>query len=178
MKREETLSGAAGRLVSLLIRRGGTFAAAESCTGGLIASAAVGVPGASRCFAGGAVSYSDESKTILAGVPADTVGRFTAVSPETAAAMAKGIREKLGADYGVATTGFAGPGGGTERDPVGAVYLAVSSREGETVVRRLYPGGRRAIRLAAARDAVLLLCETVKKEENTTIGADRRPIRR
>jgi len=173
MKRELSLSGAARRLAALLIRNKKTFASAESCTGGMVASAAVGVPGASRFFAGGAVSYSDRSKTILAGVPAGTVRRYTAVSPETAAAMAKGIREKLGADYGVATTGIAGPTGATEKDPVGAVYLAVSSARGETVRRRVYGGGRRAVRLAAARDALLLLCGTAERETEKTIGSGR-----
>lgn len=118
-----------------------TVATAESCTGGLLAKRITDIPGSSDVFHMGCVTYSNDVKTMLLGVPEETLRQYGAVSPQTAEAMARGVREKSGADYGIGVTGIAGPGGGTEEKPVGLVYLAIC--DGETVrVRRMSPGGR------------------------------------
>lgn len=117
-------------LVAELRRCGCSIAAAESCTGGLVARRLTDIPGCSEVFAGGCVTYCDDAKMKLLGVSAETLERHTAVSEQTAAEMAAGVRAVLGTDMGLATTGFAGPGGGTDSDPVGTVYIAVADANG------------------------------------------------
>jgi len=136
--------------------RGLHLAAAESCTGGLVASRIVEIPGASEMFAYGAVTYSDEAKQRMLGVSAETLRLHTAVSAETAAEMARGVRALAGADVGVATTGYAGPGG----EQVGLVYAAAATAD-ETIVRELHLARGRAddrdqIRLLASSWALRL----------------------
>ena len=121
-------------VLDLLRERAWTAAAAESCTGGMVAARLTDIPGSSDVFAGGVVTYSNELKHALLGVPAEVLARHGAVSPEAAEAMAAGARERLGADVAVAVTGIAGPGGGTPEKPVGLVYLHVSSPAGEDPV--------------------------------------------
>jgi nicotinamide-nucleotide amidase len=104
-----------------------TIATAESCTGGLLAARLTELPGSSDYFKGGAVVYSNEAKIAQAGVPAELIERYGAVSAEVARALAEGARAKLGADVGVGITGVAGPGGGTEEKPVGLVWLSVAT---------------------------------------------------
>ncbi len=116
-------------LINELRRRDLTVSAAESCTGGLVARRLTDIPGCSDVFAGGCVTYCDDAKMKLLGVSAQTLERYTAVSEQTAAEMATGVRRALGTDIGLATTGFAGPGGGTDRDPVGTVYIAVADAD-------------------------------------------------
>lgn len=111
----------------LLIRRGLTLAAAESCTGGVIASRFTAMPGASAYFRCGVVAYSNEAKHDVLGVDAETIARCGAVSEEVARQMAEGARRIAGADYAVATTGIAGPAGGSVRKPVGTVWIAVAT---------------------------------------------------
>ena len=114
--------------------RGLTIAAAESCTGGLVSARLTAIPGASEVFVGGVVSYADEVKESALGVPREILERHGAVSAETAKAMAEGVRERLGADVGVAVTGVAGPDGGTAEKPVGLVFVHASRsrrREGQ-----------------------------------------------
>jgi PncC family amidohydrolase len=107
-----------------------TLAVAESCTGGLLAKTLTDVAGSSDVVLGGAVAYSNASKTALLGVPAELVAAHGAVSEPVAAAMAQGARERLGADVAVATTGVAGPGGGTAQKPVGLVCFGIADAMG------------------------------------------------
>ena len=151
-------------LVKQLTRRGLTFSAAESCTGGMIASAVVDVPGASSVFMGGVVAYDNMVKHELLNVPAATLEHFGAVSPETAEAMARGVAAKLHTDCSVATTGIAGPGGGTDAKPVGLVYVA-AYLNGRCEVREFrLRGERAAIRQRSTAKALLLALEMLKSE--------------
>ncbi len=113
----------------LLTDSGQTIATAESCTGGLVSHRLTQVAGSSHYLIGGIVAYSNEVKTSSLNVPDDILERHGAVSPETAIAMADGVRRKLGSDIGISTTGIAGPGGGTDEKPVGLVYIGFSSKE-------------------------------------------------
>jgi nicotinamide-nucleotide amidase len=133
-----------------------TLATAESCTGGMIAERLTSVPGSSDVFVGAIVSYADSVKSAQLGVPAETIERYGAVSPETAAAMAAGARERLGADVAVSVTGIAGPGGGSEEKPVGLVYLHVVGTDGERNADFVFPGDRESIRRRAAVTALHL----------------------
>jgi nicotinamide-nucleotide amidase len=134
-----------------------TLATAESCTGGLVGARLTSSPGSSDVYLGGVVSYADAAKGVLLGVPDDVLAAHGAVSAETAAAMAAGVRAALGADVGVAVTGIAGPGGGTPEKPVGLVYLhALTPACGEGRELRL-PGDRDAVRSRATASALHLL---------------------
>ena len=134
-----------------------TLAVAESCTGGLIASELVAIPGCSDFLLEGCVTYSDASKVSRLGVQQTTLDQFGAVSEQCAREMAEGMRKTSGADYALATTGFAGPDGGTEENPVGTVYLALA-KQGETLVKRVQLFGERArIREIASLHAFDLL---------------------
>ncbi len=126
-------------VVPLLRQKGLRLAAAESLTGGMIGKAITEVPGASEVFECGIISYSDRIKHELLGVSEAALARYGAVSAEVARQMAKGALAVSGADIAVAVTGFAGPGGGTEKDPVGTVYLSAAMK-GKTITRRLQLG--------------------------------------
>ena len=155
-------------LISLLCERGLSLSTAESCTGGLIAKRLTDVAGASAVMAGGAVTYQTHEKTRLLGVPAELIERCDVVSAEVARAMAEGARRAFNTDIAIATTGFAGPGGGNERDPVGTVYIAVATENGCHCRRlSLSPHRDRAyIRTVAATNAILdahgVACGTLK----------------
>ncbi len=136
---------------------GSTLAVAESCTGGLIAARLTDIPGSSRSFAGGAVVYSNELKTKFAGADADLIARHGAVSAEVAAAMAEGIRRECGTDYGLAVTGVAGPGGGSDEKPVGLVYFAVSDKEATETLEKRFTGDRTRVRTLASQQALDLI---------------------
>lgn len=130
-----------------------TIACAESCTGGLVAAAFTDMPGISSVFKEGAVTYSNEAKMKMLGVKKETLDKYGAVSPETAAEMAEGIAKTSGCEIGVSTTGIAGPGGGTEEKPVGLVYIGFY-RNGVVKTKKLnYPGLRETVR-ARTVDAV------------------------
>jgi nicotinamide-nucleotide amidase len=144
----------AGVLGGALMKAGSSVATAESCTGGLIAAMLTDVPGSSAYYLGGYVTYSNESKSELLGVPAATILQHGAVSDETARAMAEGVRARFQCDWGIGVTGIAGPGGGTPEKPVGTVNLAIAGR-GSIWSRRLSLfGDRSAIRLSTARIAL------------------------
>lgn len=123
-------------VIETLLERGQTVAVAESCTGGLVASRLTDVAGSSGCFLQGLVTYSNEAKVALLGVEAATIERHGAVSEPVAEQMARGCLERSGADIAAATTGIAGPGGGSPEKPVGTVCIAVASRSaaGEVIV--------------------------------------------
>lgn len=125
-----------------LTEKGKTLATAESCTGGTIASRLTALAGASAYFRGGVVAYSNEVKECALGVKHETLAAHGAVSEETVREMAEGVRQRLGAEYAIATTGIAGPGGGTPEKPVGTVWVAVSSPE-RTVAQLMHYGDRR-----------------------------------
>ncbi|MED5262192.1 MAG: competence/damage-inducible protein A [Myxococcota bacterium] len=114
----------------LLRERGLRLAVAESCTGGAIAEQVTSVPGSSEFFSGGVVAYSNSSKSALLGVSSETIETVGAVSEPVVRAMAEGVRERFGADLGLATTGISGPGGGSEEKPVGLVHVGLSAPEG------------------------------------------------
>jgi nicotinamide-nucleotide amidase len=137
--------------------RGLTLATAESCTGGMVAERLTSVPGSSRVFLGAVVAYADEVKKAELGVPAELLERHGAVSAETAAAMAAGARERLGADVAVAVTGIAGPDGGSDEKPVGLVYLHAESPFGSRTADFVFPGDREGVRRRAAVTALHLV---------------------
>ncbi len=114
----------------LLKNKGWSFASAESCTGGNIAHAITLIPGSSEVFKGAAVTYATPMKTKVLGVPSETIERYGVVSQQVVEGMAQGVRDLMESDFGVATTGVAGPGGGTEENPVGTVWIGVSSSHG------------------------------------------------
>jgi nicotinamide-nucleotide amidase len=159
---ETTLAGA---IVRRLAERGLTLATAESCTGGAVADAIVGVAGASAAFRGAVVAYADDVKTGLLNVPERTLESTGAVSEETAVAMARGARQRLGADVVLATTGIAGPSGGTQEKPVGLVWFALAFGDGEIETRRLtFPGNRADIRERATVAALGLLWRRIERD--------------
>ncbi|MGE5508753.1 MAG: competence/damage-inducible protein A [Chitinophagales bacterium] len=146
---------------SLLRRSGKRLAVAESCTGGLIGDQLTDVPGASEYLDRVLVVYSNRAKVELLGVPEATLAEFGAVSAETARAMAEGVRNRSAVDFGLAVTGIAGPGGGTERKPVGLVYVALASPEGVTVRELRLGTDRRANKARSAAAALTLLWEAL-----------------
>lgn len=147
----ESLEQIAGYFLQM---RGATLAVAESCTGGMLAQRITSVSGSSRYFVGGAVVYSNELKSEMAGVPADMIERHGAVSREVAAALAEGIRYRCDSTFGVGITGVAGPTGGTEAKPVGLVYHALAGANGTEVIERHYPGDRNRVRRFASQLAL------------------------
>jgi nicotinamide-nucleotide amidase len=138
-------------------KRGVTLAAAESCTGGLVAARLTSVAGSSDVFRGGVVAYSDDVKRAELGVPAELIARHGAVSAEVAGALATGARERLDADVAVAVTGIAGPGGGTPEKPVGLVYLQAVGPDGGAARELNLPGDRNAVRGRATAAALHLV---------------------
>jgi len=147
-------------LGELLVERGRSLAAAESCTGGLVAELVTANAGASRYFLGGVVAYANAAKTALLGVDAGLLQQHGAVSAEVAIAMARGARDRFGASMAVSITGIAGPEGGSPEKPVGLVHFAVSDQRGATHRRKVFSGDREQIRRRAAF-ALLALCRRV-----------------
>jgi PncC family amidohydrolase len=143
------------------LERGLTVATAESCTGGSIAKSITDVAGSSGYFRGGVVSYSNEVKMRLLGVPADQLAAHGAVSAQVARSMAVGVLAATGADLAVAVTGISGPGGGSPAKPVGMTYVAVADATGVDVRRFVWQGDRAANREATTRAALELLLERV-----------------
>jgi len=138
---------------------GFTLGVAESCTGGLISHRITGVPGSSTYFQMGIVAYSNRCKQKLLGVDKELLRKYGAVSPQTARAMAEGMREHCGVDVALSTTGIAGPGGGTPKKPVGLVYLALAHAGGTIVRRENFSWDRENNKTAAAQAGLVLLWE-------------------
>ena len=151
-----------GAVLAALDERGESLAVAESCTGGRIAAAITGVPGASRRFLGGIVAYDNALKMGELGVPGETIARFGAVSEECAVAMARGLRARLGAKIGIATTGIAGPDGGSAEKPVGTLCVGLVDDRGERAWTLQLRGDRAAIQARATTAALGLLWREVK----------------
>ncbi|OLB79582.1 MAG: competence protein [Actinobacteria bacterium 13_2_20CM_2_71_6] len=153
----------AAAVLDVLRARGQTLAVAESLTGGLLAATIVDVPGASLAFRGGLVVYATDLKATLAGVPPELLAAHGPVDPDVAAALARGARLRCAADWGLSTTGVAGPDPQGDH-PVGTVYLGLAGPDGVGTVRRLNLTGDRAnIRRAAVAHALELLSETLSE---------------
>jgi nicotinamide-nucleotide amidase len=158
----DSLAAALGRLLG---ERGLTLASAESCTGGLVGALVTAVPGSSRYYLGGVVTYADQEKVRQLGVSPATIERAGAVSEECVREMAAGMRERSGADLAVAVSGVAGPGGGSAEKPVGTVWIAVAGQE--TVITRhfVWPGARDQVRTLAAWWAMAMVMHLVDGTE-------------
>ncbi len=143
--------------VRLLQETGRTVATAESCTGGLLSGRITAVRGSSDVFGTGLVTYANEAKRALLGVPPAVLAAFGAVSEQVADVMAGRVRELAGADYGIGITGIAGPGGGSAEKPVGLVYIGLATVSGTRVVRHQFGGARDMVRLRATQAALDML---------------------
>ena len=157
------------RINALLALPGGgqshlTVATAESLTGGNVSARITAISGSSAYFLGGIVAYSNEAKASLLGVSEETLSTRGAVSAECAREMAEGARRAFGADVAVATTGIAGPGGATERKPVGLVYMALAGADGVTTEEFHFPGGRNVVTDASTEAALLLLLRGLERQ--------------
>jgi nicotinamide-nucleotide amidase len=159
----EDLSEHASALVRRYAARGWKIATAESCTGGLVAGLLTDIPGSSAVVERGFVTYSNEAKTELIGVPAELIATHGAVSEAVARAMAEGALARSHADVAVAITGIAGPTGGTAAKPVGLVHFALASKSRPTrhLERRYGDLGRGAVRRSAVGDALRLIDEAL-----------------
>ncbi len=139
-------------LVSILASQGQTLSGAESCTGGLVAKLITDISGASSIFCGGVVSYTNDVKIQMLGVAHDSIEKYTEVSCQVAYEMASGIKQRTGSNIAYSTTGYAGPGGGTEQEPVGTVYVAIVTDDKNLVFRLSFSSEytREQIRLGTA----------------------------
>jgi nicotinamide-nucleotide amidase len=157
----------AAQVLNLCRARGLKVATAESCTGGLVAGALTEIAGSSDVVDRGFVTYSNEAKEAMLGVPSATIKRHGAVSAETAAAMATGALKNSLANIVVAVTGVAGPGGGSLQKPVGLVHFAAASRNGRLIARERQYGdiGRQSVREQSVAEALDLL-EALAREAN------------
>ena len=141
----------------LLVRGGRTLAVAESCTGGMLGARITSVPGSSRYFRGGIIAYANDVKTKRLGVAEDLLESDGAVSPGVARQMARGVRRRLEADFGIGVTGVAGPDGGSAEKPVGLVYIAVDGPGFSRVAEFHFDGGRNEVRLQSCYRALEML---------------------
>ncbi len=137
----------------MLLERKLRISVCESCTGGMLGAAITSVPGSSRYFAGGVIAYSDVVKKNVVGVKRSTLERFGAVSAQSAREMARGVKNRLSSDVGVAITGIAGPTGGTAKKPIGLVYIAVATGKRCKVKRFIFIGGRQTVRKSSVEKA-------------------------
>ncbi len=153
----------AEKVASLLKEKRATVSVAESCTGGMVAKLLTDTPGSSKYFTQGIVAYANEAKIDRLGVDPRTIKKYGAVSEEVCREMAEGIRHISGTDYGLALTGIAGPGGGTDEKPVGIVYLGIADGEGVSVTKRSFSGDRDVIRTRSAYTLLNLLRKRILK---------------
>ena len=153
-------------LAQALKERGLVCATAESCTGGLIGAALTSVSGSSEWYVGGVISYANSVKTGVLGVPAEIIEKHGAVSEECVRAMAEGVRRITGSDFAIATSGIAGPGGGSDEKPVGLVWIGVSSQNGTEAYRMVFRGDRKRNIDRFAANALNILRKKIKNELN------------
>ena len=151
-------------LQQLCIEKGVSIAVAESCTAGLIASKLTALPGSSSYFNGGVVAYQNEIKTKILGVSQSIIDEKTEVSVEVVKQMAKSVLEKFDANFAIATTGYAGPAGGTNKNPIGTVFIAIASVVGVVVSRFVFLGDRQSVVNQASESALSLLYTEIKKQ--------------
>lgn len=159
-----TLPELAARLQDLAIARGVTVATAESCTGGAIAHQITSISGSSEYFLGSVVSYANDVKHRVLGVPEEVLEKPGAVSEACARAMVEGVLTLLSSNFAVSTTGIAGPLGGTARKPVGLVFIGVASADHGSVEEHVFPGDRAAVIEAATARALALLISAVSAD--------------
>lgn len=160
---DDTLQECIGRMLKA---NGKTVSAAESCTGGTISALFTGIPGSSEFYLGSVTSYANSVKTGVLGVPEDIIVGHGAVSSECVAAMAEGIRRLTGSDFSVATSGIAGPSGGSEEKPVGLVWIGVSSKIGTETVKMTFRGDRKRNIERFASSALDTLRKKIENELN------------
>ena len=160
---DDTLENCIGKLLK---NHGKTLSTAESCTGGLIASMITSVPGASEYFLGSVVSYANSVKHAVLGVSEDTLKNYGAVSSECVGAMAEGVRKLTGTDFAVATSGIAGPGGGSDEKPVGLVWIGVSSEAGTETFRLVFNSDRKRNIERFASSALYKIFKKIETELN------------
>jgi len=149
-----------------LREKGWTIAVAESCTGGLVCDRITNVSGSSTYFEGGMVTYSNESKEKHLGIPLQFIMRHGSVSPQVARKMAQGVRKAFGTTFGLSTTGVAGPTGGTQRSPVGRVFIGLSHGRKTWVKKVDLKGDRRKIKEKASEISLRFLHEMLKLNAN------------
>jgi PncC family amidohydrolase len=150
------------KLVEYLVAHKLTLALAESCTGGLLSSLLVNIPGSSAWYKGGVISYSEEAKSVLLSVDQELLRRYGAVSSEIVESMSKGVANVLNSDLSIAISGIAGPSGGTEEKPVGLVWIATRSRDAQLVQSYLFSGSRSEIRQMACDKALVQISQLLK----------------
>ena len=149
--------------IGKLLRESGLkLSVAESATGGIVASMLIDIPGSSDYFLGGVVSYANQVKMKVLGVREETLQNYGAVSPETAAEMADGVKRLMNTDIAVADTGIAGPTGGSNDKPIGLFYLGISTREGTLTEKHVFQGDRAENRMNAAMAMLNLLHRQLK----------------
>jgi PncC family amidohydrolase len=151
------------QVAALLVEHSLTLVTAESCTGGLMAHRITNVPGSSAYYLGGFVAYAYEAKEILLGVEHETLLAYGAVSVETAQEMARGVRQRLGADLGISITGIAGPTGGLPDKPVGLTYVALSAGDDGICKRHVWQGDRLENKEQSVEAAFQLLLTYLQK---------------
>jgi len=152
-------------LQQLCIEKGVSVSVAESCTAGLIASKLTTLPGSSSFFKGGVVAYQNEIKTKILGVSQSIIDEKTEVSAEVVKQMAQSVLGKFDADFAIAISGYAGPTGGTNKNPIGTVFIAIASVVGVVVSRFVFSGNRQSIVNQASESALNLLYTKIKKQQ-------------
>jgi len=151
-------------LCKICMEQGVSIAVAESCTSGTIASKITSISGSSSYFKGGIIAYQNEIKTKLLGVSEALIDNNTEVSAEVVSQMAKSVKKSFFVDYSVATSGYAGPIGGTLNNPIGTVFIAISNLINTEVNRFVFKGSRESIVNQASEKSLELLCRTIKKQ--------------
>lgn len=145
------------KIASDLQKNNRILATAESCTGGMIGKTITSLPGSSNYYYGGVISYDNKVKNKVINVPNEELEKYGAVSSEVARSMAIGVKELIGSDYAISTTGIAGPGGATKTKPVGLVYIGVATPYNVYTYRYVFSGDREAVRKQATIKALELL---------------------